>query len=163
MIPKRLMPINTKSHDEKRRHEPNRRNSSVEFEELDLSPHDERSGKSKPLPMRRLHIPSSTIGGEFINSPPSASEHIGKSQVGALKMGMKKYLTYKWQNILIKTVILNYIFNSFFTSLRWKCKTRNRGSNYTSQGTYKVILEGCHIWPRAISMLCWWLSRGNVE
>ena len=95
MIPKRLMPMNTKNHDEKRRHEPNRRNSSVEFEELDLSPHDEKSGKSKPLPMRRLHIPSSTIGGEFINSPPSASEHIGKSQVGALKMGMKKYLRYK--------------------------------------------------------------------
>ena len=89
IIPKRLMPINTKGHDEKRRHEPNRRNSSVEFEELDLSPHDERSGKSKPLPMKRLHIPSSTIGGEFINSPPSASEHIGKSQVGALKMGMQ--------------------------------------------------------------------------
>ena len=94
------MPVNTKSHDDKRRHEPNRRNSSVEFEELDLSPHDERSGKSKPLPMKRLHIPSSTIGGEFINSPPSASEHIGKSQVGALKMGMKKYLTYNWQNII---------------------------------------------------------------
>ena len=89
IIPKRLMPINTKSHDEKRRHEPNRRNSSVEFEELDLSPHDEKSGKSKPLPMKRLHIPASTIGGELINSPPSASEHIGKSQVGTLRMGMK--------------------------------------------------------------------------
>ena len=120
------MPINTKSHDEKRRHEPNRRNSSVEFKELNLSPHDERSGKSKPLPMKRLHIPASTIGGEFKNSPPSsASEHIGKSQVGTLEMGMKKKLIDSVRNIYIYIVIYiininvsKYLLHSFFTLLR---------------------------------------------
>ena len=116
IIPKRLMPINTKSHDEKRRHEPNRRNSSVEFEELDLSPHDEKSGKSKPLPMKRLHIPASTIGGELINSPPSASEHIGKSQVGTLRMGMKnsEYIKYDIYIYNITISISEHMLHSFF-------------------------------------------------
>ena len=116
IIPKRLMPMNTKNHDEKRRHEPNRRNSSVEFEELDLSPHDEKSGKSKPLPMKRLHIPASTIGGELINSPPSASEHIGKSQVGTLRMGMKnsEYIKYDIYIYNITISISEHMLHSFF-------------------------------------------------